>query len=180
MISAAKYRIITEMNDLTSETEKKITDANVWASIIRTGAVKPTEGEIGALISHTWKNMMDEVDARIAEQQAIFKKELDIERQERVQADLIIASQVAKINNLLREKDIIQTERDRLDDAHSILHYCQVCFERARDIRFDPCELTFFILGKLNIFTNCHWFSLDLIAVNMMHDNQLRYHIILM
>jgi hypothetical protein len=139
MISAAKYRIITEMNDLTSDTEQKITDANAWASIIRTGAVKPTEGEIGALIPHTWKNMMDEVDVRIAKQQAIFKKELDVERQEREQADLIIASQVAKINNLLREKDIIQTERDRLDDAHSILHYCQVCFERARDIRFDPC-----------------------------------------
>jgi len=62
------------------------------------------------------------------------------EKRQREENDLIITSQIASINNLLREKGLIEGER--IDDAHSILYYCVICFARPHEAKFFLCGHT--------------------------------------
>jgi hypothetical protein len=52
---------------------------------------------------------------------------------------MVLAQNIAKINNLLVERGILQQENNRIHDANSVLYNCTVCMERQRTIRFDPC-----------------------------------------
>ena len=108
---------------LTPEIEKQITDAKAWVHITPTENIKPAINA-GAFIPDSFVALKKKIDTL----EDMLKKEM----KRREESDLILAHQIAQIKN----KDItIQ----RIEDAHSILYYCAVCFENHRNTRFSPC-----------------------------------------
>jgi hypothetical protein len=119
-----------EAETLTPELEKQITDSNAWAHVVPAGNIKPATNA-GAFVLQSYTELNTKVN--------ILETELKKEKQKREESDLILANQISQINNLLKEKDIITRDNERIDHAHTLLYYCQVCFERQRNMRLVPC-----------------------------------------
>src|SRR5271155_643401 len=82
------------------------------------------------------KTQISDLKSQIDRLEAGLKTEI----QKRGETDMIIASQVANIKNLLREKGVIEKDRERIDDTNSILYNCQICFKIPYEVRFLPCK----------------------------------------
>ena len=119
-----------EAETLTPELEKQITDSNAWAHVVPAGNIKPATNA-GAFVLQSYTALSTRVN--------ILETELKKEKQKRAESDLILANQVSQINNLLKEKNIITQDNERINQAHTLLYYCQVCFERQRSMRLVPC-----------------------------------------
>ena len=68
-----------------------------------------------------------------------MERMLKAETHRREEGDLIIANKVALIQNLLRDNKMLEDNKDRIEDAYSILFNCQICYEKRR-IRLAPCN----------------------------------------
>ena len=143
------FRFVSSDETLTPEFETNITAASAWVHITPTGTKKP-ERNAGAMVIQSFLD--------INERLAGLEHKLKEEKQARTEADLVLANHVSQINNLLREKRILERDADRIDHAHSLLYYCQVCFERQRTMRLVPC-------GHMATCPEC--------TENIMHDNGL-------
>ena len=122
---------------LTPELEKQITDSKAWAHIVPAGNTKPATNA-GAFVLQSYTELNTKVNIlghTVSELEAELKKE----KQKREESDLILANQISQINNLMKEKNIITRNKERIDHAHTLLYYCQVCFERQRNMRLVPC-----------------------------------------
>jgi hypothetical protein len=118
--------------------EVQISTARAWVNIMPTGEAKP-DGHIGAFVPDSYANMkasIETLNIRCKELEQTLKTEIH----RREEGDLIIANQVASIKNLLRNEKILKDNIDRIEDAHSTLLYCQICFERQRKIKLTPCN----------------------------------------
>ena len=124
------YFVSSEAETLTPELEKQITESKAWAHVIPAGNKKPATNA-GAIVLQSFTELSTKVN--------ILETELKKEKQKREESDLVLANQISQINNLLREKDIITRDKKRLNQAHTLLYYCQVCFERQRSMRLVPC-----------------------------------------
>jgi rubrerythrin len=136
--------VCSPLQPLTAELEKQITAANAWAAVVPTGSVKPAE-HYGAFVPDSFSEIKERISKiEVAlENESNTRKELETslrnEIRKREESDLILANHIALIENLLHEKKIMKDELGRIADAHSTLHYCQICFENERRIRFSPC-----------------------------------------
>ena len=112
-------------------------DSNAWAHIVPAGNIKPATNA-GAFVLQSYTELNTKVN--------ILETEIKKEKQKREESDLILANQISQINNLLKEKDIITRDNERIDHAHTtrthcvrVLYHCQVCFERQHNMRLVPC-----------------------------------------
>lgn len=124
------FRFVSSEEVLTPELEAQVTAASAWARVVPTGAAKP-ENSAGALVLQSFAD----INSRIS----MLEQRLAEEVKARTEGDLVIANHVARTNNLLREKRILERDVERLDHAHTLLYQCQVCIDRQRTIRLSPC-----------------------------------------
>lgn len=131
------FRFVSSEEALTPELETNITAASAWVHITPTGAVKP-EGNVGALIIQSFSDLNNRI--------VTVENRLDDEKRLRMEADaklgetnLVLANHIAQINNLLRENNILKRNAEQVEQANTLLHQCQICFERHRTMRLVPC-----------------------------------------
>jgi glutaminase len=130
-------RFVSSEEALTPELETSITAASAWVHLVHAGRVKP-DNNAGALVIQSFTNTNNEI-AALKKEVNILKRELQNERSIRSEADLVLANNMAHINNIMREKQILERNVERVDHANTLLYYCQVCFERQRTMRLAPC-----------------------------------------
>ena len=79
-----------------------------------------------------------------------LEEKLHAEAKAREEFDMVLAQNIAKLNNLLVDNGILQQENSRipslmalrpasLHDANPVLYNCSVCMDRQRTTRLDPC-----------------------------------------
>ena len=68
-----------------------------------------------------------------------LEEKLHAEAKTREESDMVLAQNIAKLNNLLVENGILRQENSRIHDASSVLYNCTVCMDKQRTIRLDPC-----------------------------------------
>lgn len=124
------FRFISSPEALTSELEHQITDADAWAHIIPTGNSKPGSNA-GALVLESYSKLKENV--------AELERKIQIETRTREESDVVLAQHIAKVENLLVEKNILRQETERIHDANSVLYNCVVCMDRQRTMRLEPC-----------------------------------------
>lgn len=125
------FHFVSPAEVLTPEYDKEITTKEAWVKLTFTGRNKPEGEAAGALVRDNIQN--------VYKQLVQLQRELNEEKQQRSQDVLILANHVALIENLLTEKGILERDVEIVRDAHTTLFYCQVCFERQRNTRLDPC-----------------------------------------
>lgn len=125
------FHFVSPAEALTPEYDKEITTKEAWVKLTFTGREKPEGEAAGALVRDNIQNVYKQLTQ--------LRQELNEEKQQRSQEVLILANHVALIENLLAEKGIMEKDMDIVRDAHTTLFYCQVCFERQRNTRLDPC-----------------------------------------
>ena len=131
------YFVSHEAETLTPELEKIITDSEAWAYVVPAGNIKPATN-IGAFVRHSYTELNTKVNI-LGHTVSELETELKKEKQKREESDLVLANQISQINNILKEKDILTRDKERINQAHTLLYYCQVCFERQRNMRLVPC-----------------------------------------
>jgi rubrerythrin len=129
--NAMAFHFVSPAEILTPEYDQEITTKEAWVKLTFTGREKPDGEAAGALVKDNIQN--------VYKQLAQLRQDLGDEKQQRSQDVLILANHVAQIENLLAEKGILEKNIDIIRDAHTTLFYCQVCFERQRNTRLDPC-----------------------------------------
>ncbi len=135
------FHFVSSHEVLTPELEASIADASAWAEVIPTGRIKPT-GNVGALVQESFSQLKGDVDKLEHQLQAETKAREDANRAEaktREEFDIVLAQQIANINNLLSEKGILEQQVGRIHDANSVLYNCIVCMDQQRTMRFNPC-----------------------------------------
>lgn len=120
------FRFVSSEEALTPQLEEQITTPQAWVEITQTGP-KKAEKYIGALVLDSFSKYRR------------IRNYLNNEKKARKETDLVLANYVSIINNVLKEKNIIENENKRIDRAHTLLYCCQVCFERLRTMRLSPC-----------------------------------------
>ncbi len=127
------------------------TSAEAWVQVVRTGVVKPVQGA-GALVLESFsgiKNSVQQLEQRLDAETAArhtLEQRLDEETATRQAAvkrleefNLVLANYMAEMQNLMKEKDILTRDKDRIYQAQSILNDCQVCMDRPRTMKLAPC-----------------------------------------
>ena len=135
------FHFVSAPESLTPELENSITAASAWVQISTTGAAKP-DSNAGALVLDSFYDLKKEVAElrrRLEDKTSELRKRLEDETRARANADLILANYIAQTNNLLRDNNILVRRVSRIEDAHSVLYYCQICFDKQRTMRFSPC-----------------------------------------
>ena len=122
------FRFVSSGETLTAELNANITAASAWVHITSTGATKPSENEnkskiYFALVLQSFTELNNNITK--------LEQALKAETKARTEADLVLANYIARTNNLLREKSILEHDVERIDHAHSLLYNCQVCFDTA-------------------------------------------------
>lgn len=133
------FRFVSSEEALTPELEANITAASAWVQITPTGAVKPGSNvAAGALVIQSFSDLNNRI--------AMLENKLSEETRARTEADarlseadLVLANHIAHTNNLLRENDILKRNVGQVEQANTLLHQCQICFERHRSMRLAPC-----------------------------------------
>lgn len=139
------FHFVSPAEALTPEYDEEITTKEAWVKLTFTGRNKPEGDTAGALVRDNIQNVYKQLSQLRQElndekQQLLqLRQELSDEKQQRSQDVLILANHVALIENLLAEKGILEKDVEIVRDAHTTLFYCQVCFERQRNTRPDPC-----------------------------------------
>jgi len=125
------YHFVSHQTEtLTPELEKQITDSSAWARVVPVGRTKPLTNA-GAFVLQSYADLNNKVNC--------LEVDLKKEKKMREEYDLILANQISQINNLLKDKNIMAKDSERISQAHTLLYYCQVCFERQRTMRLVPC-----------------------------------------
>ena len=124
------FHFVSSPEILTPELETSIANASAWAQVIPTGQTKP-DNNVGALVLESFSHIKENITK--------LEEKLHAETKAREESDMVLAHNIAKLNNLLVENGILQHENNRIYDANSIMYNCTVCMDRQRTIRFDPC-----------------------------------------
>lgn len=124
------FRFVTSEEALTSDLEEQITGASAWVQVTPTRTRKPAENA-GALVLGSFSELAKKIN--------VLEQQLKAEAKNREESDLVLAANISEIKNLMREKGIIEKERERIDYAHTLIHNCIVCFDRHRTMRLVPC-----------------------------------------
>ncbi len=140
-MSATMFHFVSSPEILTPELEVSIANASAWAQVIPTGQTKP-ESHVGALVLESFSHFKENINK--------LEEKLHVETKSREESDMVLAQNIAKLNNLLVENGILRQENSRipslmalrlasLHDANSVPYNCTVCMDRQRTIRLDPC-----------------------------------------
>jgi pyrimidine deaminase RibD-like protein len=129
-MSAIMFHFVSSPEVLTPELETSIANASAWAQVIPTGQTKPSNN-VGALVLESFSHIKEDIIK--------LEERLHAETKAREESDMVLAQNIAKLNNLLAENGILQQENNRIHDANSVLYNCTVCMDRQRTIRLDPC-----------------------------------------
>lgn len=135
------FHFVSSPEVLTPELETSIANASAWAQVIPTGRTKPGSN-VGALVLESFSSIKENINK--------LEEKLHAEAKAREESDMVLAQNIAKLNNLLVENGILRQENSRipslmalrpasLHDANSVLYNCTVCMDRQRTIRLDPC-----------------------------------------
>lgn len=142
------FHFVSPAEALTPEYDQEITAKEAWVKLTFTGREKPN-GEAGALVREDIQNVykkLEQMQKELQEEKQqrshdviVLRQELQEEKQQRNQDALVLANHVALIENLLAANGLLEQDANIIRDAHTTLFYCQVCFERQRNTRLDPC-----------------------------------------
>lgn len=124
------FHFVSSPEVLTPELEASIANASAWAQVIPTGQTKPSDN-VGALVLESFSHIKESITK--------LEEKLHAETKAREESDMVLAQNIAKLNNVLVDNGILQQENRRIHDANSVLYNCTVCMDRQRTIRFDPC-----------------------------------------
>jgi pyrimidine deaminase RibD-like protein len=127
---ATMFHFVSSPEILTPELEVSISNASAWAQVTPTGSTKPGNN-VGALVLESFSHIKESINK--------LEEKLHAETKAREESDMVLAQNIAKLNNLLIENGILQQENSRIHDANSVLYNCTVCMDRQRTIRLDPC-----------------------------------------
>lgn len=138
------FHFVSEGEVLTPKLEADITAASAWVQIVPTHAIKPWQNA-GALVSESMSELRLDIDGIMVQldeertARARLEKKVYREANKTESQILSLANHISEIKNLMREKDKLKKDLVKMDNAHSLLYYCNVCTERPKAMRLSPC-----------------------------------------
>ena len=134
------FHFVSSPEVLTPELETSIANASAWAQVIPTGQTKPGSN-VGALVLESFSSIKDNINK--------LEEKLHAEAKAREEFDMVLAQNIAKLNNLLVDSGILQQENSRipslmalrpasLHDANSVLYNCTVCMTDSEPYAWIP------------------------------------------